>query len=256
MPDHKGRIIGVVQVLNKRARPLRRRRRGAARHRRRARRHRHRELQALLNRCSARTWRCLDAQEQLRQRIAELDLLFEIEREASAALDLDGLLSRLLVARHPARRRRGGIDPAARASSGELFFRTALGSRRRVAAAAASCRPAKASSAGWRCTKQPLVVNDPVHDARHDLYIAEKIGVPARSILAVPLLAPRAAERRRGGALGAIELVNKRSGAARLRRRRSAPADAHRRPGVARHHRSRATARSGCTRSGWRRSGR
>ena len=59
--------------------------------------------------------------------------------------------------------------------------------------------------------KEPLIVNDPEHDARHDLFIAEKIGVPARSILAVPLLAPRATPSDEPQTLGAIELVNKRT---------------------------------------------
>jgi len=62
--------------------------------------------------------------------------------------------------------------------------------------------------------RPPLLVNDPGHDARHDLFIAEKIGVPARHILAVPLLPPYAPGDDEPNSLGAIELDNKRGGSA------------------------------------------
>ena len=196
MPDHKGRTIGVVQVLNKRLGPF------------------DADDEALLATVAAhagiaiensklylsvlgKNVALLSTQDQLRQRIAELDLLFEIEREASAALDLDELLSRLLsraiAAASASRRARSCCASAARASSSSAPRRATAP----TGCSGSSCPPAKASSAGWRCTRQPLMVNDPEHDARHDLFIAEKIGVPARSILAVPLLPPRAARRRR-----------------------------------------------------------
>ena len=96
MPDHKGRTIGVVQVLNKRLGPF------------------SPDDEALLATVAAhagiaiensklylsvlgKNTALLSTQDQLRQRIAELDLLFEIEREASAAIDLDELLSNLLA---------------------------------------------------------------------------------------------------------------------------------------------------------------
>ena len=121
MPDHQGRIIGVVQVLNKRARPF------------------DADDEALLATVAAhagiaiensklyqsvvaKNEALLDAQEELRQRIRELDLLVEIEQEASAALDLDELLDRLLVARDAAARRRGGLGAAARARLGRAVL--------------------------------------------------------------------------------------------------------------------------------------
>ena len=49
--------------------------------------------------------------------------------------------------------------------------------------------PAGEGIVGWVALhRRPLMVNDPDHDARHDLFIPEKIGVPARNILAVPLM--------------------------------------------------------------------
>src|SRR5579862_1523473 len=95
MPDHTGKIVGVIQVLNKRARPF------------------DADDEALLATVAAhagisvensklyesvvqKNTALLGAQESLRQRIRELDLLVEIEQEASASLDLDEFLDRLL----------------------------------------------------------------------------------------------------------------------------------------------------------------
>ena len=209
MPDHKGRTIGVVQVLNKRLGPF------------------STDDEALLATVAAhagiaiensklylnvlgKNTALLNTQNQLRQRIAELDLLFEIEREASAAIALDELLSRLLSRAIELVGVEAGSILLRERNSGELFFRTAQGhgadSLKRLKL------PAGEGIVGWVALhRQPLVVNDPTHDARHDLFIAEKIGVPARSILAVPLLAPRVREDEEEATLGAIELVNKRS---------------------------------------------
>jgi signal transduction histidine kinase len=212
MPDHKGRTIGVVQVLNKRLGPF------------------DVDDEALLGTVAAhigiaiensklylnvlgKNMALLSTQDLLRQRIAELDLLFEIEREASAAVDLDSLLARLLSRAIQLVGVEAGSILLREKSSGELFFRTAQGhgaeSLQRLKL------PAGEGIVGWVALhKEPLLVNDPVHDARHDLFIAEKIGVPARSILAVPLLASRSSDDEDPPSLGAIELVNKRGTAA------------------------------------------
>src|SRR5262245_8372287 len=208
MPDHKGRTIGVVQVLNKRLGPF------------------SADDEALLATVAAhagiaiensklylsvlgKNTALLSTQDQLRQRIAELDLLFEIEREASAAIDLDELLSRLLARAIQLVDSEAGSILLRERNSGELFFRTALGhgadTLKRLKL------PAGEGIVGWVALhQQPLLVNDPAHDARHNLFIAEKIGVPARNILAVPLVAPRALGDEDAPSLGAIELVNKR----------------------------------------------
>jgi signal transduction histidine kinase len=205
MPDHKGRTIGVVQVLNQRTRPF------------------NPDDEALLATVAAhagiaiensklyqsvvaKNQALLDAQEELRHRIRELDLLVEIEQEASASLDLDEFLDRLLMRAMQLLDAEAGSVLLRERVSGELFFRSALGagseSLRRVKI------PPGVGVVGWVALhKQPLVVNDPEHDARHDLYIAEKIGVPARNILAVPLVHAVADDDR---ALGAFEVLNKR----------------------------------------------
>jgi signal transduction histidine kinase len=207
MPDHQGRIIGVVQVLNKRHHPF------------------DADDEALLATVAAhagisiensmlylsvvqKNQALLDAQAQLRQRIEELDLLVEIEREASASLGLDELLDRLLARAIEIIDAEAGSILLRDRTSGDLFFRSSRGrgaeSLHRVKL------PPGVGVVGWVALHvQPLVVNDPAHDARHDLYIAEKIGVPARNILAVPLVHYGAEDDQ---ALGAFELLNKRGG--------------------------------------------
>lgn len=205
MPDHQGKTIGVVQVLNQRTRPF------------------DADDEALLATVAAhagiaiensklyqsvvaKNQALLDAQEELRIRIRELDLLVEIEQEASASLDLDEFLDRLLMRAMQLLDAEAGSVLLRERVSGELFFRSALGagseSLRRVKI------PAGVGVVGWvSLHKQPLMVNDPEHDARHDLFIAEKIGVPARNILAVPLVHAGIDDDR---ALGAFEVLNKR----------------------------------------------
>jgi signal transduction histidine kinase len=205
MPDHLGRTIGVVQVLNKRGRAFDSDDEGllatvAA--------HAGISIEAskLYQSVLAKNQQLLDAQEQLRQRIRELDLLVEIEREASLALDLDELLARLLSRAMQLLDADAGSVLLRERASGELFFRTAMGEG--ASDLQRMKLPAGAGVVGWVALhKQPLMVNDPEHDARHDLYIAEKIGVPARNILAVPLVHAGSDDDR---ALGAFEVLNKR----------------------------------------------
>ena len=213
VPDHKGQTVGVIQVLNKKADPD------------------GREVvfdkddEALLGTVAAhagisiensklylsvvqKNRALLDAQEQLRQRIRELDLLVEIEQEASASLDLDEFLDRLLMRAMQLVDAEAGSVLLRERASGELFFRSAQGvgseSLRRIKL------PAGAGIAGWVALhKQPARVEDPQNDARHDLFISEKLGVPARSIMAVPLVHAQSGD---GQALGAFELLNKRGG--------------------------------------------
>jgi signal transduction histidine kinase/putative methionine-R-sulfoxide reductase with GAF domain len=216
MPDHRGRTIGVLQMLNKRLRPF-----DADDEELAATVAAHAGIslensklyQSVLQKNTA----LLLAQEQLRQRIAELDILFEIEREASAAINLDELLDRLLQRAVELVDAEAGSVLLRERASGDLFFRSARGrgaeSLRRIKL------PPGQGIVGWVALHaQPLLVNDPAHDARHDTLVAESIGVPARNILAAPLLRPRAGEDEHdpsddANALGAIELVNKRGGA-------------------------------------------
>jgi signal transduction histidine kinase len=207
MPDHHGQTIGVVQALNKRSRAF------------------DADDEALLATVAAhggiaiengRLYRSvlvknrdlIATQEQLRQRIGELDLLFEIEREASTSLDLDELLDRLLQRAIQLGDAEGGSVLLRDARSGALYFRATRGARgeppRHV-----RLEPGE-GLVGWvALQKQPAIVNDPQHDARHAPHLAMRLGVPARTLLAVPLLNAYGEDE---PALGAFELVNKRGG--------------------------------------------
>jgi signal transduction histidine kinase/putative methionine-R-sulfoxide reductase with GAF domain len=205
MPDHLGATIGVVQVLNRRGRPF------------------DGDDEALLGTVAAHAGIAIEnsklyrsvlqknedliaAQDQLRQRISELDLLFEIEREASVALNLDELLDRLLQRAIELGDAEAGSVLLREPKSGELFFRSARGPN---ADALYRVRlPPGEGLAGWAALhKQPVIANDPAHDARHDAFLGEKIGVPARNILAVPLLSAYGGDE---PSLGALELLNRR----------------------------------------------
>jgi signal transduction histidine kinase/putative methionine-R-sulfoxide reductase with GAF domain len=205
MPDHQGGTLGVVQVLNKRARPF------------------DADDEALLATVAAhagvsiensklyqsvvqKNQALLDAQEELRQRIRELDLLVEIEQEASASLDLDEFLDRLLQKAIQLLDAEAGSVLLRERTSDALFFRNTAGAHADTLRRANL--PAGVGVVGWvSLHKQALMVNDPEHDARHDRFVAEKIGVPARNILAVPLLHGALDEDR---ALGAFEVLNRR----------------------------------------------
>jgi len=65
--------------------------------------------------------------------------------------------------------------------------------------------------AGWVVQRgEPLIVNDPSEDPRHDVNMAEDMGLKARSILCIPI---RVQDR----VVGAVELINKKVGGADAR---------------------------------------
>jgi signal transduction histidine kinase len=90
---------------------------------------------------------------------------------------------------------------------GGLTFRAARGPG--AAALTGIALPAGVGVAGWVLSQgQAQLVHDPVSDPRHDLFLAEKLGVPARSLVAVPLGASSPSD----APLGVLELLNKKSG--------------------------------------------
>jgi len=204
MPDHQGRIIGVVQVLNKRGRPFDVDDEGLL-----ATVAVHAGISIengkLYQSVVQKNQALLTAQSALSQRVRELDLLVEIEREASASVDLDEFLDRLLGRAMQLLNAEAGSVLLRERTSGELFFRSARGEGAEHLVKMKI--PAGIGIVGWVALhKKSLLVNKPEHDARHDLFIAEKIGVPARNILAVPLLHVGSDD---GEALGAFEVLNK-----------------------------------------------
>ena len=208
MPDHHGAVLGVMQVLNKRGRAF------------------DRDDEALLQTVAAhagvsienarlyesvvsKNAALLKAQDELRQRIRELDLLVEIEREATASLDLDEFLDRLLHRATVLVDAEAGSVLLRERGSEALFFRAAVGEG--AARLHRTTIPAGAGVVGWAALhREAVIVDDPTHDARHDPSISARIGVPARNLLAVPLLDVSAAADDDARTLGAFEVLNKR----------------------------------------------
>jgi signal transduction histidine kinase len=206
MRTHEGRIVGVVQALNKhlpgRSEP------GAF----------SREDEALVDALSnqaavaienAKLYRAVvernaqlaEATEKLEQKVYELDLLFEVEREMSAAQDVSDILDRLLTRAMDLIGAEAGAIALVQKQTSTLQFSAARGGK----AAAIKNRTIAIGSGivGWVVGEvEPLVVEDPSADPRFHLDLAKAVDYQPRNILCVPLMAEEAP-------LGAIELCNK-----------------------------------------------
>jgi signal transduction histidine kinase len=208
LPDHGGTIIGVIQVLNKRGRPF------------------DADDEALLQTVAAvagvnienarlyasvldKNRALIEAQAELRSKIAELDLLYRIEMETAASNDQDELIERLLARAVELVDAGEALALLREPRSGELHCHrrgAALGaddgmSRVRVQPGEGLC--------GWVALhKEPLVVNDPARDARIDLELFRRLGLSPRNVLSVPLVDTSDPD---APALGALELYDKRT---------------------------------------------
>jgi signal transduction histidine kinase len=205
LPNHLGQIIGVVQVLNKRAGPF------------------NADDEALLGAVAAhagiavensklylsvvgKNAALLSAQAELKRKVEDLDLLVEIQREAGAAVGLDELLSRLLARAVQLVPAEAGAVLLQERASGDLFFRASAGGSSEIKRLSL---PLGQGIAGWVALhQQPLIVNEPALDARHDAELAERLGFKPRNIVAVPLAGSDAEGLPES--LGAIELLSRR----------------------------------------------
>ena len=200
MKDNQGQIIGVVQVLNKRGGVFTA------------------EDEELLEALVSQTaiaiensqlylsvvrnnQRLLETQEKLERRMRELDLLLEVERQTSIASSLDELLDGLLA-------RTTELIGAEAASillmdekTEQLYFSAALGTQGEMVKEQSVA--VGEGIAGWVAAHgEPLIINDPQSDPRHNRELAARIGFFPRTLLCVPLAG-------QGKMLGAIELLNK-----------------------------------------------
>lgn len=203
MKNHHGRIIGVVQCLNKTGDG-----------------YFSVEDEALLGALASqaavsiensklflsmigKNIELLEAQEKLQQKVRELDVLFEIAQVSASAQELDELLEGVLARTMRAVNAEAASILLADADTGDLRFRAAVGGepeaikRLRIKAGQGIC--------GWVAQhQQHQVVNDVDADARHNRNISEKVGYHPRSVLCVPL--------RWDDGIGAVELLNKAAG--------------------------------------------
>jgi signal transduction histidine kinase/putative methionine-R-sulfoxide reductase with GAF domain len=195
-----GALVGVVQVLNKQDGPFT---------------HADEELlialasQAAIAIENARLYHSVvehnqelsRARRDLERRTRELNALYEVEKELSAALDLDDLLSRILA--QAINVLGGGAGSIALIDAdGALRFRTVHGPA--APRLIERTLPHGTGLLGWSIRhRTPLVIDDPGHDPRHAAELAAEVGVAPQHILVAPLIDGE-------DAIGGIEIIDQR----------------------------------------------
>src|SRR4051812_48599165 len=198
-----GGLVGVLQVLNKHDGPFT---------------HADEELlvalasQAAIAIENARLYHSLVSQNQelsrarrdLERRQRELNALYEVEKELSAALDLGDLLSRILAQAITVLG--GGAGSIALVEpDGALRFRTVHGPA--APRLIARTFPHGTGLLGWSIAhRTPLVVDDPRRDPRHALEVAKEAGVSPQHLLIAPLVEG-------DDVIGGIEIIDQRRAA-------------------------------------------
>jgi signal transduction histidine kinase len=202
MKNHHGRILGVIQALNKRDSYFTL------------------DDETLLGALASQAAVCvensklflsvvgknmelLETKNRLERKVKELDVLVEIANVAATAGKLDDLLEGVLARAMRAIDAEAGSILLADENTGDLRFRTAMGGapeavkRVRIKAGEGIC--------GWVATHgEPQIVNDVHRDDRHSRELEDDIGYHPRSVLCVPL--------RWEDGVGALELLNKARG--------------------------------------------
>jgi signal transduction histidine kinase len=143
----------------------------------------------------------LDARRDLERRQRELNALYEVEKELSAALDLDDLLERILAQAITVLGGGAGsialVDP-----DGALRFRTVQGPA--APRLIERTLPHGTGLIGWAIAhKTPVIVDDPAKDHRHAADIAQETGVAPQHIMVAPLVDGE-------DVIGGIEIIDQR----------------------------------------------
>ncbi len=202
MKNHHGRILGVIQALNKRGGYF------------------SVDDESLLSALASQAAVCvensklflsvvgknmelIETQSQLERKVKELDVLVEIATVAATAGKLDDLLEGVLARAMRAIDAEAGSILISDDDTGELRFGCAVGGdpeavkRVRIKAGEGIC--------GWVALHgEPQIVNDVRNDKRHSRQLEDDIGYHPRSVLCVPL--------RWEEGVGALELLNKSNG--------------------------------------------
>jgi signal transduction histidine kinase/putative methionine-R-sulfoxide reductase with GAF domain len=141
------------------------------------------------------------ARRDLERRTRELNALYEVEKELSAALDLDDLLSRILAQAITVLG--GGAGSIALVEpGGALRFSTVQGPA--APRLIERTLPHGTGLLGWSIAhRQALVVDDPSKDPRHAADVAEEIGVRPQHIMVAPLVDGE-------DVIGGIEIIDQR----------------------------------------------
>jgi signal transduction histidine kinase/putative methionine-R-sulfoxide reductase with GAF domain len=144
------------------------------------------------------------ARRDLERRTRELNALYEVEKELSAALDLDDLLSRILAQAITVLG--GGAGSIALVEpDGSLRFRTVQGPA--APRLIERTLPYGTGLLGWAIKhRTPLVVDDPGRDPRHATEVATELGVVPQHLIVAPLIEGE-------DVIGGIEIVDQRRAA-------------------------------------------
>jgi signal transduction histidine kinase/putative methionine-R-sulfoxide reductase with GAF domain len=141
------------------------------------------------------------ARRDLERRQRELNALYEVEKELSAALDLDDLLSRILAQAITVLG--GGAGSIALTEpDGSLRFRTVQGPA--APRLIERTLPHGTGLLGWSIAhRTPIIVDDPANDPRHALEVARETGVRPQHIMIAPLVDGE-------DVIGGIEIIDQR----------------------------------------------
>jgi signal transduction histidine kinase len=182
--DSRGAVAGVIQVLNKRGGPF------------------SADDEALLAALCGQAAIALEnarLYESVKRRNRELDLLYAIEREVSAAASLEEMVDRLIA---------HGLD-LCDAEAGAILLRDRDGAALYYHAGGGPGRlrlEAPDGVVGWVATHgEPARSDDPSAHPRYSVALAARTGIAARNLACVPLADDE-------GPFGAVELSNKRGG--------------------------------------------
>jgi signal transduction histidine kinase len=142
----------------------------------------------------------------LEERQHELNVLYEVEKELSAAVDLDGLLERILRRAAELLRAEAGSIALLTASGDALELRTVIGP------AAGHLRGEKLALGqgvvGWVVAhRQPAIVNQAERDPRHAAEFARAHGLAPRGLMAAPVFSG-------DSVVGGVEIIDKEGRAA------------------------------------------
>ncbi|MEW6778133.1 MAG: GAF domain-containing sensor histidine kinase, partial [Bdellovibrionota bacterium] len=141
------------------------------------------------------------AQKLLQEKVAQIDMLYAIEREMTASKGLEDLLDSVTDKTLKFLNAEAGSILLIEEGTNQLFFKVALGEKSQ------EVKRLKLNVGegvvGWVAQHgEPLVVADTYLDERFRKDIADQVGFPAKSIVCVPL-------RVENKTIGAIELINK-----------------------------------------------
>ena len=140
------------------------------------------------------------ARQRADSRLAELDLLYQLEQEASACANLDELLDSIILRACNRLRSDAGAVLLSDVRTGRLYFRGISGTRKNDLRMV-TLEPGE-GVVGWVAkTGEPLVINHPENDSRCNVRLAQKVSYPVHAILAVPLIWDQKT-------IGAVEVLN------------------------------------------------